>query len=409
MIFFLKLIWFFVFLKMKKFLVVFVLSFVLATTYANQFTDDDFVQGWSREAIYKMVELGVVSGNDDGTFKPDDKMNRAEFCKVLVLSTKKELYTPIEASFSDVPVGTWFRPYVETAKKNGWIDGYPDGTFRPANIINRAETAKILVNAFNIQAKEFEVGAPWFDKYFRVMAKQKLLAYGSDWVTLAPEKNPTRAEITEQTFRFLKNTGQISAFDLPQDWRQIGVIEEEETNEPLPLLEPVDPTAPPTFVYTEDPIVSSSVIDPGAGDLYFKKAEGLPKNVSASAGDTALLVHSFEISAKEGDAEISSIQFRRVGNGKITDIENIWLEYNGTVLTKKMVPTDFVVKLKFVAPINISSGASRVFDLKINVSDSAEEGSSRFVLYLPEWIDANTASKIGFFPIAGVNILIGEQ
>jgi hypothetical protein len=395
---------------MKRFLVAFGFIFflVIGNTYANKFSDDTFVQGWSREAIYKMVELGVVSGNEDGTFKPDDQMNRAEFCKVLVLSTKKTIQTPEEASFSDVPVGTWFRPYVETAKKNGWIDGYPDGTFRPANLVNRAEAAKILVNAFNITAKEFEAGAPWYDKYFRVMAEQNLLAYGSDWMDLVPDRNPTRAEITEQTFRFLKGTGQISAFDLPDNWTQIGAVEGEEDDSLSPLV-PADPLTPPVFVYEEEtPVVSNSAIDPNAGDLYFDKADGLLKNVSVQAGDANVLAHSFKISAKEGDAEISSIQFRRVGNGEITDIKNVWLEYNGIVLTKKVVPTDFVVKLKFVAPINITSGSSRVFDLKVNIADSAEEGSTRFVLYLPEWIDANTASKIGFFPIAGSSILIGE-
>ncbi len=393
-------------MKQFLFLLGFVLASFLPTVFANDFADDDYVPGWSREAIYKMVGLGVVSGNDDGTFKPDDKMNRAEFCKVLALSTKKTLYTPSEASFLDVPVGTWYRPYVETAKKYGWIDGYPDGTFKPANLINRAEAGKILVNAFGIKLEKSEYGAIWYDTYFRTMAKNNLLAYGSDWLTLNPEKNPTRAEITEQTFRFLKNTGQITAFDLPENWIDLGVGEEEEGN--LSPLTPADPNVLPTYVYEEEVGKTNSVIDSSAGDLYFDKEEGLPKNISVNAGDTGVLAHSFEISAKEGDAEISSIQFRRVGNGEITDIKSVWLEYNGIVLTKKVTPTDFVVKLKFVAPINITSGASRVFDLKVNVSDSATEGSSRFVLYLPEWIDANTASKIGFFPIAGSSLLIGE-
>ena len=99
-------------------------------------------------AITWMEENQVINGYSDGTFKPDQCVNRSELLKmimaVLKWSTNEEA-----ALFSDVPADAWFTPYVKTARARGAIVGYSDGTFRPGQCVTRAEAVKMAVMIFN--------------------------------------------------------------------------------------------------------------------------------------------------------------------------------------------------------------------------------------------------------------------
>jgi len=99
------------------------------------------------EAILSLYERGVISGYTDGTYRPDNGINRAEFIKILIVGFRPEELDDETDCFVDVH-DEWFAPYVCAAKRLGWIDGYPDGTFRPAEEINRAEGIKIVTGAF---------------------------------------------------------------------------------------------------------------------------------------------------------------------------------------------------------------------------------------------------------------------
>lgn len=93
----------------------------------------------------------IMNGYGDGTFKPLNPMNRAEFMKTLTTAEGVTyLNTPnLQNCFKDV-TNQWFAPSVCYAKQQGWIKGYSDNTFRPNNNINRAEALKIFVNVFDV-------------------------------------------------------------------------------------------------------------------------------------------------------------------------------------------------------------------------------------------------------------------
>lgn len=71
-------------------------------------------------------------------------INRAELAKLIVTATGVPINTAGGPHFPDVSPTDWYYTYVETAANNFWMMGYPDGTFKPANTVNRAEGAKIL-------------------------------------------------------------------------------------------------------------------------------------------------------------------------------------------------------------------------------------------------------------------------
>lgn len=97
-------------------------------------------------AIGMWSEDEVIKGYPDGTFKPDGNINRAELTKMIVawiagdadLSSYKNCFPDVKEE--------WFAPYVCYAKSKDWVGGYPDGTFKPSNPVNRVEAIKIVLN-----------------------------------------------------------------------------------------------------------------------------------------------------------------------------------------------------------------------------------------------------------------------
>ncbi|MFH0834656.1 MAG: S-layer homology domain-containing protein [Patescibacteria group bacterium] len=127
------------------------------------------------EAILDLTKRGLISGYDDGTFGADKQINRAEFLKILVGATKDAgLTISGKNCFPDVG-DLWFSPYVCYAKAHGWVNGYADGTFRPANPINRAEALKILANAFGWSMTS--ASGAWYEPFANAaIAKNVLLS-----------------------------------------------------------------------------------------------------------------------------------------------------------------------------------------------------------------------------------------
>lgn len=100
-----------------------------------------------RKVIYTAQHYNIVSGYDDGTFRPDAPVNRAEALKILSLATELDplAMSGTTLSFTDVREMDWFHPYVGAAASRDIVSGYGDGTFRPENLITRAEAAKIIL------------------------------------------------------------------------------------------------------------------------------------------------------------------------------------------------------------------------------------------------------------------------
>jgi hypothetical protein len=90
---------------------------------------------------------GWISGYSDNTFRPANTASRGQVTKIVVLAFGLPLVTPATPTFSDVAPGDVFDPYIETAAAYHLVNGYSDGTFRPFNNVSRGQFAKILVNA----------------------------------------------------------------------------------------------------------------------------------------------------------------------------------------------------------------------------------------------------------------------
>ncbi|MCH5209471.1 MAG: S-layer homology domain-containing protein [Oscillospiraceae bacterium] len=107
------------------------------------FTFPDLEDGaWYIPAIKAMTVTGIIKGYTDGTFKPDKHITRAEFVAMLMRAENVQSF--VELPFSDVSADLWSADCIYSAYKAGYIDGYEDGTFKPDSPITRAEAVKII-------------------------------------------------------------------------------------------------------------------------------------------------------------------------------------------------------------------------------------------------------------------------
>lgn len=104
---------------------------------------DVSADSYSYEAISFMLENKIISGYEDGTFRPKNQITRGEFAKIIASLVSSDTNSTSLCPCTDI-AGSWAKKYIEKMYRAGWITGYPDGTFRPDEYITRAEFMVIV-------------------------------------------------------------------------------------------------------------------------------------------------------------------------------------------------------------------------------------------------------------------------
>lgn len=158
--------------------------------------------------IVELFEARVVSGYDDGSFKPDQKLTRAEFVKIALGVTncfdceeptdpQRERYNV--NPFPDVSLPAWYFYCISIAKELGMITGYGDGQFRPEQNISRAEAAAVLLRQSGIEISEAPEGRytdvpdfAWYVDYVHTAVEIGLIQ--ENFGIVGPDVEITRGE-----------------------------------------------------------------------------------------------------------------------------------------------------------------------------------------------------------------------
>ena len=136
----------------------------VATIFFRLMTDDarakfdsldnnfsDVAKGkWYNRAISTLANAGIIKGDPAGTYRPDDPITRAEMAAIIARFGD---FKEGGKTFNDIS-GHWAQKYIELAASNGWINGNPDGTFKPNNNITRAETVAMINRVLDRQTKD---------------------------------------------------------------------------------------------------------------------------------------------------------------------------------------------------------------------------------------------------------------
>lgn len=162
------------------------------------------LEHWAYEAVGYLSDNMVISGYLDGTFKPNKNITRAEFAKIIV-SAMKTVDFEAKAEFSDVSEDDWFAPYVASAFKNGYITGYPDGSFRPNANISRADICAVIYRCIKNTVSENKADTVFADdSTIPNYAREGVYALAGSGIVngmgdnkFAPLENATRAQASK--------------------------------------------------------------------------------------------------------------------------------------------------------------------------------------------------------------------
>ena len=112
-------------------------------------TYSDLNGHWAASCINQLSQQQIVSGYPDGSFRPDAVINRAEYAALINQAFPEAAPARGAINFTDVPAGYWGQAAIQTAYQRGFLSGFPNQTFRPSEPISRAESFVALVSGLD--------------------------------------------------------------------------------------------------------------------------------------------------------------------------------------------------------------------------------------------------------------------
>lgn len=214
------------------------------------------------DAIHYVQSSGYVAGYADGTYKPNNQINRAEFTKIIVNAYFAELAAQescdnnvFQKVFSDIPQSAWFKPYICSAYNHKVVGGYSDGTFRPDGKINFVEAAKVIVKAYDpdgTKGYSNKSGLTWYEPFVSALRDR-------DAVPPTIQSNDQLISRGEMAYMIWKFQG-------------FGLKTNANVNIPLVSPTPVAPVQTVVAVKMDDqlPVAPRPVISPDARIIGYK-------------------------------------------------------------------------------------------------------------------------------------------
>lgn len=183
---------------------------LLATTPVKDFNDVTKDHP-NYEAIMDLKTRGIISGYQDGTFKPDKEVNRVEAIKIILLGVGVDTSKTTLHTFSDTSSNGWYAAYLNKAFELAIVKGYDDGTFKPDQTVNLAENLKMLLKAENITISTTEPAEDpyadtpkdaWYANYVLYAKDHNLIDTNTENMVF-PGQGMTRGKLAELIFRMI--------------------------------------------------------------------------------------------------------------------------------------------------------------------------------------------------------------
>lgn len=175
------------------------------TAFAATFSDVGNAELY-KSGIEFLTSEGIINGYPDGTYKPEQTVNRAEMMKIIAegqavyLDLSSDIFAAYhnQKCFNDVPARQWYTKYICYGKDKGWIVGYSDGTFRPAQTVNFVEALKIAFKGFGLEYSEDS--DPWYKDAVESASYENLIPHS----IVGFAENLKRNQIADLVARIIK-------------------------------------------------------------------------------------------------------------------------------------------------------------------------------------------------------------
>lgn len=185
----------------------------------------DMKKHWAYEIVDTIAAHHIINGYDDGSFKPDRQMSRAEFVKILVGSLHldaSDAQAKEEQVFMDVPDNHWAKEYINIAYERGWASGF-QGKFNPNDSISREQMVSMLMRVYKDTAPYNSGETASIADLSGYKDKNSISAWAIDDMqkavglgiingyenNLNPKGNATRAEAATILYRYLEKLGKL--------------------------------------------------------------------------------------------------------------------------------------------------------------------------------------------------------
>lgn len=335
-------------------------------------------------AVNYLANLNIIGGRPDGTFDGQATVNRAEAAKFLLLSAGKNIKTNFNNNqFPDVKRDEWYAPFVLTAAELNIINGYPNGTFAPAQPVNQAEFLSMFTRIFNLGHNNTKV---WYDGYYHSTGLYDLFPQGPSH---KPNQNLSRTQVAIALYQFL-------TYD-----QTAGSDGSDSSN---------DDTYDDDHNYDDDHDSDDDTAqDSSTHQLVATRNTTIENTKIVKSSQKNIKALSVNIAAQDKTVTIEGVTMRRVGNGHWSDFSHAWLENNLKPITRKTSIRNEFFTLNLDEPMVIKAGESKSLVLKVDLSGRAENNSSsRFVIYNPAWIRSDN-KPVGLFPMRGFDIQVFDE
>lgn len=224
---------------LKKLLIT--LIFILAMincAYAAEFSDVSS-EHKNYDAIMKLSQQKILNGYEDGSFKPDNNLTRAEFCVIIARMKGYVKYSGVfdkELPFTDVDKEYWAEDYIKYVYNLGIINGMGDGTFLPAGSVTYEQAIKMIVCFTGIEVKEdTSPSAKWYTKYL-VAAQEHNLCEN---VLVKVTESAPRCDVVQMFYNVMNSSYEEEIQDdetSDQEDEKNENIEETEEDEDEPIV-----------------------------------------------------------------------------------------------------------------------------------------------------------------------------
>ncbi|MGF1491075.1 MAG: DUF1565 domain-containing protein [Microcoleaceae cyanobacterium] len=186
-------------------------------------TISDLSGHWAQPYIEALVQRGILSGFDDGTFRPDEPITRAQFATMIQKAFNPNPQKP-GVDFQDIAQNFWGYGAIQAAYRGGFLSGFPDGQFRPNDQVTRLQGIISLANGLEYQSdnraplaiyQDISAVPTWARESLAGATEKQLVVNYPQQNQLNPNQPATRADVAAFVYQAMVSSGKAEAINSP--------------------------------------------------------------------------------------------------------------------------------------------------------------------------------------------------
>jgi hypothetical protein len=369
---------------------------------------------WFYSYVETAAKNGIVGGYKDtngtltGYYGPGDSVTREQAMKILSLAAPLTTNVKGGPHFGDVPVTAWSYDYVETGYNWSVVDGYPDGTFGPAKNINRAEIAKMVVNAMNPVVREGSAGYEISSvSALNGTAVEVCFSQAIDEVAAALKANYSIKDSSNSVLA-------VNAATVSTDGMCVELETATQTSSMVyTLLITGIQSANAEDLAKNEISFNGYSVNANGGDLTISADDTTPAGITLPGAVSGVPVFSFNVAAGTNDVTMTSIELHRGGTGVDASVTNVAIFDEANRVSKAKTfnaSTDTATVSLLSGGLVVKAGTTKKLSVVATIGTALAAGNSEFSIEVVKAgaFASNAKAITGTFPVTGKTFRVGS-